>query len=152
MKHLTAIASSAVCFVLGTLVPIAHTHAQTEPAAKETFYNISFMKSRPGQNPMAMERDDWTAIHQDLLKSGVIKSWTVLSPLYGGPHDYDYMTIIAFSDMNAYNNIDYASLFKKHWGDKMQETMKRTGDSRDQVGNEVWSVVASVDGTQPAAH
>jgi hypothetical protein len=56
MKHLSMIGSCAICFLLGTLVPLTRTHAQTE-ASNPTFCNISFMKTRPGQNPINMERE-----------------------------------------------------------------------------------------------
>jgi hypothetical protein len=99
---------------------------------------------------MALERGDWATIHQDLVKSGIIKSWAALEPLYVGAHNYDHITIIAFTDMSAYNNLEYQSLFKKHWGDRMQAVLENTGASRDMIGNEIWGVVASVGGNRPA--
>jgi hypothetical protein len=147
MKHLIVIASCAACFILGTLVPLRTTNAQqgaTTPA-KTTYYDVSFMKSLPGQDPISLEKEHWTPIHKDLLQRGTIKSWTVLQPIYSGPHNYDYMTIIAFDDINALNNIDYGTLFKKHWGESTwQSIMQKTEASRDMLGNEIWAVAARV--------
>ena len=147
MKYLSTIGSCAVCFLLGTLVPLTGTHAQMD-GSNATYYNLSFMKSRPGQNPISMERELWKPIHADLLQSGKIKSWTVLQPMFSGPHDYDYMTMIAFDKLDAYMAIDYQALFEKHWGkDKMQASMDRTENARDRVGSEMWQVVESVGGS-----
>jgi hypothetical protein len=144
MKYLSTIISCAVCFLLGTLVPLTGTHAQGD-ASSVTYYNLSFMKSRPGQNPMSMERELWKPIHADLLQSGKIKSWTVMQPMFSGPHDYDYMTMIAFNKLDAYLAIDYQALFEKHWGkDQVKTSMERTENARDMVGNEMWYVVDSV--------
>jgi hypothetical protein len=55
------------------------------------------------------------------------------------------MTIIAFDDINAYNNIDYSTLFKKYWGESTwQSIMKKTEASRDMLGNEIWALAARV--------
>src|SRR5438067_70422 len=104
MKHLSIVGSCAVSFLLGTLVPLTRTHAQTD-ASNATFYNIAFMKSRPGQNPVSMERELWKPIHEDLLQSGKIKSWTVMQPMFSGPHDFDYITMIALNKVSDYMSI-----------------------------------------------
>jgi hypothetical protein len=146
MKNLGVIGGCAVCFLLGTLMPLNRIHAQMGPA-NATYYNISFMKSRPGQNPISIERELWKPIHEDLLQSGKIKSWTVIQPMFSGPHNYDYMTMIAVNKLNDYMDIDYQALFEKHWGkDKMQSSMQRVDNARDMVGNEMWYVVESVGG------
>ena len=145
MRQLTLIGSCAVCFLLGTLMPLNRVHAQMD--ANTTFYNISFMKTKPGQNPVSVERELWKPIHEDLLQSGKIKSWTVLQPMFSGPHNYDYMTMIAVHKMTDYMAIDYQALFEKHWGkDKVQASMTRTDNAREMVGNEMWYVVESVGG------
>src|SRR5437868_5482502 len=114
MKNLGIIGGCAVCFLLGTLMPFQRSHAQMEPA-NATFYNIAFMKSRPGQDPLKMERELWKPIHEDLLQSGKIKSWTVLQPMFSGPHNYDYVTMIAVNKLTDYMAMDYQALFEKHW-------------------------------------
>jgi hypothetical protein len=144
MKHLSIIGGCAICFLLCTLMPLQRSRAQTGPA-NATYYNISFMKSRPGQNPISIERELWKPIHEDLLQSGKIKSWTVMQPMFSGPHDYDYITMIAVNKLNDYMAIDYQALFDKRWGkDKTQTSMERTENARDMVGNEMWYIVESV--------
>jgi len=147
MRFVTTITGCTACFLLGTLVPLNTTRAQTQPT-KTTYYNLSFMKSLPGHDPASIE-EPWKSIHTDLLQSGTIKSWTVLEPMYAGPHNYDYMTLIAFNDLDAYTKIDYPTLFKKHWGEsKWQSMAQQTMASRDEIGNEMWVVVAGI-GSDP---
>ena len=144
MKYFSIIGACAVCFLLGTLMPFNRVHAQMG-SSNTTFYNISFMKTRPGQNPISMERELWKPIHEDLLQSGKIKSWTVMQPMFSGPHNYDYMTMIAMNKLSDYMATDLQALFEKHWGkDKVQASMTRTENARDMVGNEMWYVVESV--------
>jgi hypothetical protein len=116
MRQITLIGSCAACFLLGTLMPVNRVHAQMD-SSNTTFYNVSFMKSKPGQNPISVERELWKPIHEDLLQSGKIKSWTVLQPMFSGPHPYDYMTMIAANKM-----ADYMAM----------------------IGNQMWYVVESV--------
>ena len=84
MKHFGFIAGCALSFVLGTIVPVTKTHAQSS-AATQTFYQISFMKTKPGQDALKMERELWKPIHTDRVNTGQINSWTVMQPIYGGP-------------------------------------------------------------------
>ena len=58
MKHLAFIASCAACIVLGTLLPLTHTHAQTAPPPR-MFYELTLLKSEPDQDPFKMERELW---------------------------------------------------------------------------------------------
>jgi hypothetical protein len=145
MKYLGMVTCSTLCFLLGTMVPITRSHAQAPPPPEATYYNLSFYKSKPGQDPLAMERELWKPIHEDLRKGGVIQSWSVLSPAYMGPHPYDYMTVIAFRNVQTFQSTKYQTLFEKHWGkDKVEANLKRTGESRDLIGNELWYAAETV--------
>jgi len=145
MKHLGMVTCSTLCFLLGTLVPITRSHAQAPPPPEATFYNLSFYKSKPGQDPVAMERELWKPVQEDLRKSGVIQSWSVIAPMYTGPHAYDCMTLVAFRKLPAFESANYMPLFEKHWGkDKVQASLKRTEEARDMIGNEMWYVAESV--------
>jgi len=144
LKRLTFIASCVVSFVLGTLLPFRSTHAQTNTHTP-TYYQISFMKTRPGQDPVKMERDLWKPIQTDRMESGEINSWTVMRPIFSGPHDYDYVTVESFSDMTKFIKTDYDRLFEKHWGkEKVQSAMTQTEAARDMIGNEMWVSVEGV--------
>ena len=146
MNKLFTLTACAICFILGTAANpfFAKTtaHAQdTAAQAKTTYYNISFYKSLPGQDPMKWEKDKWKPIHDEMVKSGQIKSWLVLEPMYSGDHLYDYMTVVGTDDIESYHKIKYNLVFQKIWGDKWLDTLKQSLASRDQIGNELWSVV-----------
>src|SRR5881397_307815 len=100
MKRLGLIAACALCFALGTIVPLKRTHAQNS-SSNQTYYVIDYMKSRLGQDPYKMERDLWKPVQQERLKTGSITSWSVMSPVLAGPHDYDYITVTGYRSMEA---------------------------------------------------
>lgn len=144
MKRFTFIATSVLCFALGTIVPISHTHAQSSAPAR-TFYQISFMKMKPGQDALKMERDLWKPIHTDRVNSGQISSWTIMQPVYAGPHPYDYITVEMASSVDAFTHTDYNQIMTKGWGkEKLESGMTQTMAARDMLGNEVWVAVDSV--------
>jgi hypothetical protein len=145
MKNLSIVAACALSFILGTLMPLKRVHAQSD-TAKPTYYMISFMKTRPGQDPIKMERDLWKPIHADRVASGAIDSWTVMQPLFFGPHPYDYITVETSSSLEKLTSTNYVPAMEKAWGtdkSKYNANFERTMNSRDQVGNELW---VSVDG------
>ena len=150
MKRLAVIASCALCFAIGTLVPIRRTHAQ-DNTSNRTYYVVDYMKSRPGQDPFKMERDLWKPLHQDRLKNGNIMSWAVMAPVLAGPHNYDYITVTGYRSMEAYSKpgMSMQSLAEKIWGkDKLQSSMTQTVQARDMLGSEMYAVVDSVSNTQ----
>jgi len=136
--------------MLGALVGLPSLHAQ-DGNQSTTYYQISFMKSRPGHDPVKMERDLWKPLQAGRLQSGQIKSWSVMRPIFSGPHEYDYITVEAYSSLDAMTKTDYMGLFEKYWGkDKIQSSMEQTEQARDMLGNEVWVTVESVGGGAPS--
>jgi hypothetical protein len=144
MKHLSFIAACALSFICGTLVPLTRTHAQTNAPAR-TYYQISFMKTKPGQNALKMERELWKPIHTDRMKNGQINSWTVMEPMYAGPHPYDYITVETSNSVDAFTHTDYDELMTKAWGkDKLESGYAQTTNARDMVGDEIWVATESI--------
>lgn len=134
-----------MCFLLGALVPLNRTHAQTD-APKQIYYMISFMKTKPGQDPIKMEHDLWKPIQADRVADGAIDSWTIMQPLFFGPHPYDYLTVETSTSMEKLTSTNYVPAMEKAWGtdkSKYKANFDRTMNARDQVGNELW---VSVDG------
>ena len=145
MKHLTYIAACIVAFSLGTLVPVRDTHAQTDSPTPTTFYQIAFHKSRSGQDWRKVEHDLWRPIQQERINNGQLISWTVMEPVYSGPHPYDYVTVESYNSMDQATKADFATVFNKVWGEKNVESrMTQTFNARDQLGNELWVVDESV--------
>ncbi|MDQ2841472.1 MAG: hypothetical protein M3Y72_10630 [Acidobacteriota bacterium] len=145
MKHLSVISACVFCFALGTLMPLKNLHAQAD-TPKQTYYMISFMKTKPGQDPIKMEQDLWKPIQADRVAQGAIDSWTIMQPLFFGPHPYDYLTVETSTSREKLTSTNYVPAMKKAWGtdkSKYNENFERTMNARDQVGNELW---VSVDG------
>ena len=115
MKSLSIIAACVFCFILGTLTPLKRVHAQSD-TSKPTYYMISFMKTRPGQNPMKMERDLWKPIQADRVANGDIDSWTIMQPVFFGPHSYDYITVMSSTSMQKLTSTNYVPAMEKAWG------------------------------------
>ncbi len=146
MKNLSILAACAVCFLLGTLIPLKRVHAQSD-TSKPTYYMISFMKTRPGQDAIKMERDLWKPIHSERVAKGNIDSCTIMQPVFFGPHPYDYITVETSNSMEKLTSTNYVPAMEKAWGadrSKYNANFERTMNSRDQVGDEIWVSVDSV--------
>jgi hypothetical protein len=146
MKRFATIITCALCFGLGTLVPLRRTHAQ-DSTSGHTFYVVDYMKSRPGQDPFKIERDLWKPLHQEVLKNGGITSWAAMRPVLAGPHNYDYITVTGYRSMEAYGKWEsvYLPTAEKIWGkEKVQSSMAKTDEARDMLGSEMYAVVDEV--------
>ena len=144
MKHLSYIAACVVAFSLGTLIPVRGTHAQTA-TPPTTYYQISFHQSRPGQDWRKVEHDLWKPIQQERVNSGHLDSWTVMEPVFAGPHPYDYITVESSSNLDDITKAEFGKVFSKVWGDKnIESRISQTYSARDDVGNELWAVDESV--------
>ncbi len=144
MKNLKIIMACGFCFLLGASVPIKLIHAQADKLP-ETYYMLSFMKTRPGQNAFKMERELWKPIQRERVDKGDTDSWTVIEPMFSGPHLYDYMTVETASSLDKLTHIDYGPAMTKAWGtvEKIRSNAARTDSARDLLGSEIW---VSVDG------
>lgn len=144
MKHFGFFTGCLLAFMLGTMVPLRESHAQGNPA-KRTFYQISFMKSKAGQDALKMERELWRPIQAGRVSSGHLISWTVMQPLFAGPHPYDYMTMEIAENLDDFTKLDYPQLMKKSWVEsRFEANVSQTMNARDMIGNEMWEVVESV--------
>jgi hypothetical protein len=141
MKHVGYVIACIVAFSLGTLVPVRDTHAQTDAPNNTTYYSISFNKSKPGQDWRKMEHDLWKPIEQERINSGHLNSWTVMEPVFAGPHPYDYITVESSNNLDDITKADYEKVFTKVWGEKnIESRMTQTYATRDQIGDELWVV------------
>ncbi len=145
MKHLKIIMACGFCFLLGALVPTKLIHAQTDKPP-ETYYLLSFMKTRPGQNALKMERELWKPIQRERVDKGETDSWTVIEPMFSGPHLYDYMTVETASSLDKLAHEDYGPAITKVWGtgEKSRSNAARTDSARDLLGSEIWVAVEGV--------
>lgn len=147
VKHLTVVAACLLSFAAGALVRLPNVKAQTTSATpKRTYYEVDYMKSRPGQDTYKLEHDVWGPIHRERVKTGQITSWAMMAPVYAGAKNYDYITVTGFHSLGEMENTNYAAMFEKLWGkDKADATMKQTNNTRDFLGSEIYIVMDSVE-------
>jgi hypothetical protein len=147
MRRFSILAACVMAFSLGTLVRMPRAKAQTNsPTQKRMYYQVDYMKTRHGQDPYKLEHDVWGPIHKEMIKNGVITSWSMMQPLYAGAHNYDYITVTGFQSLKDLENADYPAIFNKVWGkDKSQTTMQQTDDTRDMLGSEIYLVTDSIE-------
>lgn len=147
LKKIKFIASCGLCFVLGAFVPLKKIHAQAD-SPKEVYYLMAFMKSKAGQDPVKMEQDLWKPVHADRVAKGLLDSWTVMQPVFSGPHPYDYITIETSTSMEKLTSgRSMLPSIEKAWGpdkSKYKEYGERTENARERVGAELWVVVDGV--------
>jgi len=109
------------------------------------FYEISFHKSRPGQDWLKVEREYWKPIQTERVNSGHLSYWAVLQPVFSGPHPYDYITVQSSTNLDDMTKTDFDQLFTKVWGkDNVESRMTQTMNARDEIGDEIWQVAESV--------
>jgi|GEM_PF-4174843 len=147
MKNKLALLTTAVVFFLlgSTITPFVTAYAQDSKAAptKPLYFNIDFCKTRPGAD-MLKWQGKWKPFHQEMVNAGRSKYWAVLQPQFMGHHDYDFITIQTFEDYNAYYDSKFAmGVFKKLYGDQMNDIFKQSEESRDILSSELWEVSMS---------
>jgi hypothetical protein len=147
MKRLTLLIAFVVSFVFGMLMPLTHTHAQTNPP-KRMYFTVDYMKTKPGKNPEKMEHELWKPVHAQMKKDGVIRSWSVMEPRFGGSEAYDYITVTGFNNLADVEKEQdaYEAAFKKVWPNRnLEEIVKTTFDARDETRSELFVVADSLD-------
>src|SRR5206468_5092366 len=70
-------------FLAGTMVPAAGTQSSATPTPSNAvkYVEVDYMKVDPAKTTeyLKIEQDLWKPLHQELVKKGQVKSWT----LYG---------------------------------------------------------------------
>ena len=130
-------------FFAGTLVPIASTDTKS---AK--YFQVDYMKVSPGKDTeyLKVEREMWKPLHQERIKGGRLRSWSLYGLQFpsGTEEKYDYITVNAFDEFgqleNPFANAD-KMLAKVHPGEKVEDFLDRTEKSRSLVRSEVWVLV-----------
>jgi L-rhamnose mutarotase len=126
-------------FLLGTTVNTGIARqAQADPAVVQ----VAFMKVDPDKDAeyLALERDIWKPMHQDRIKQGTMRSWTVYSVRFpaGTTREYDYAVVNTY---NSLADIDRSMLdvaAKIHPKMPAAELGRRTGAARSLVRGELW--------------
>jgi hypothetical protein len=125
-----------VCFVAGTQVPVEKIEGS--PLPRRVYYQVDYMKAKPGGNYLQMERELWKPVHQEQLKMGKILSWAVTTPWQSpSAQDYTHVVVTVYPTLQQAESVNYSELFKKVMPNmNSSEISKRTSAARDIVRSE----------------
>jgi hypothetical protein len=115
-----------------------------KPAPPAKYLIVTFMLSKAGGNYETVEKELWKPIHQDLVKSGGMLSWSLYGLVLPGgtSYPYDYATVNGLSNLTAFTNMYSDELFKRvHPNITVTDLGNRTAASRDPVRQELWVLV-----------
>jgi hypothetical protein len=114
------------------------------PPAK--YLNVAFMQSKPNVDYVAVERDLWKPIHQDLVRSGAMNFWALYELVMPGgtSYPYDYAAVNGVSSLSALENMYPDALFRRvHPNISLTDIGNRTAAARDLTRRELWVLVDS---------
>jgi L-rhamnose mutarotase len=136
-----------VAFLAGTLVPAALTQSGTD----SQYVTVSYMKVDPAKENayVQMERKVWKPMHEQLVKDGKMKSWSLYEVRFpgGDNREYGYLTVETYNSIQdvdgSYGDAAYfASLLKKVHPKKTEyDLMFETLNNRTLVRSEVLKLV-----------
>ena len=132
-------------FLLGTLVNTGFTQqAAVNPAVVE----VGCMKVDPLKNDdyLKLEHDIWKPIHQERIKQGRMRSWTLYEVRYpsGSQRECDYRTVNTYSSLADTERPIADVAAKVHPGMPIAELVRRTVAGRDFARGELWYVVDEI--------
>ena len=138
IRHLAVPALIPTAFLLGTLVNTGFTQQAANPAVVE----VGCMKIDPlkEEEYLKMEHDLWRPVHQERIKQGHMRSWTLYAVRFpsGSKNECDYRTV------NVYNSLadmerPLGEVFTKvHPNVPLAEVGRRTVAARDFRTGELW--------------
>lgn len=142
-KYFVVPVVAVISFFAGTLIPNAKTDTKSPK-----YVQVDFMKVNPGKDAdyLKVEQDLWKPIHQERIKQGLTKSWSLYGVQFpsGTDQKYGYVTINTFDQFSQLENPygSFEKVFSKvHPGVKADEFMDRTEKSRNLVRSEVWVLI-----------
>ncbi len=126
-------------FLLGTAVNTAFTQ---QAAANPAIVEVACMKVDPlkDEEYLKLEHDLWRPVHQERIKQGRMRSWTMYEVRYpaGSQRECDYRVVNTY---NSLADIDrpVADIFTKvHPSIPIAEVGRRTISARDLTRGELW--------------
>jgi len=139
IRHLAVPALIPTAFLLGTFVNTGFTQ---QAAATPTILEVACMKVDPLKDDeyVKLEHDLWKPVHQERIKQGRMRSWTMYEVRYpsGSQRECDYRVVNTY---NSLADIDkpVADIFTKiHPGVPISEVVRRTITGRDLRNSELW--------------
>jgi hypothetical protein len=136
-----------VAFLAGTLVPAALTQSGTG----SQYVTVSYMKVDPAKEDayVRMERNVWKPIHQQSVRDGKMKSWSLYEVRFpgGDNREYGYLTVETYNSIQdvegSYgDSASFTSTLKKVHPDKSAVgLLSQALDNRRLVRSEVLRLV-----------
>ena len=127
----------------GTLIP----NVLTQPTTPKYFL-VDYMKVDPGDESeyLKLEEDVWKPLHQELIKNGILKSWSVYGVEFpsGTDEKYNFLTINVFNSLQDYEkrSSSFGSVFPKvHPNKKVDDVLSQTFKTRRLVRSELWVLI-----------
>lgn len=138
IRHLAVPALIPTAFLLGTLVNTGFT----QQAASPTVVEVGCMKIDPlkEEDYLKMEHDLWRPVHQERIKQGHMRSWTLYSVRFpsGSKNECDYRTVNVYNSLADMERPIGEVFTKVHPNIPLAEVGRRTITARDFRTGEVW--------------
>ncbi len=129
----------AASYLAGTLASPALT--QSKPPQ---YVIVGYMKVEPDKEQQYLDLEQlWKPVHQELIKAGKKKSWSLYGVNYAGTgEEYNYLTVNVYDKYGELEN-PYPSEFfgKAHPKMELSEIVSRTIDARKLVRSELWTLI-----------
>jgi hypothetical protein len=139
IRRLAVPALIPTAFLLGTFVNTGFTQ---QAAAAPTVVEVSCMKVDPlkDEEYLKLEHDVWRPVHQERIRSGRMRSWTLYEVRYpaGSQRECDYRTVNTYgsiADIDRPINDVFAKVLPNT---PLAELGRRTVSARDLRQGELW--------------
>ena len=138
IRRLAVPALIPAAFLLGTLVNTGFTQQAANPAVVE----VGCMKIDPlkEEEYLKMEHDLWRPVHQERIKQGHMRSWTLYSVRFpsGSKNECDYRTVNVYNSLADMERPIGEVFTKVHPNVPLADVGRRTVTARDFRTGEVW--------------
>jgi len=138
IRRLAVPALIPAAFLLGTLVNTGFTQQAANPAVVE----VGCMKIDPlkEEEYLKLEHDLWRPVHQERIKQGHMRSWTLYSVRFpsGSKNECDYRTVNVYNSLADMERPIGEVFTKVHPNVPLAEVGRRTVTARDFRTGEVW--------------
>lgn len=150
--------SLTLVWAFAAWTPVAHAQDTAADEPEAVYAQLDYMKVAPNQadDYLSIEREIWKPMHQERANDGAILGWQLYVVRYpgGAGHDYQYVTVTLYGNMDAVENQEFEAYAQRAHPDiDSSVAMQRTMDARDWVRSELWvqhDQVVSESATAPA--
>lgn len=139
IRRLVTPALVPTAFLLGTLVNTGFTQ---QAAPDPLVVSVAFMKVDPEKHDeyRRLEREVWKPMHQERIRQGLMRSWTVYAVRFPGgtEREYDYAVVNTYKSMADMERSIVDVVPKIHPNLSIADLSARTGAAREMVRGEMW--------------